>query len=152
MEISTKLFARRWWLFFILVWYEIYWPRRDLNTQPSDLESDALPLRHEALKVIKNQVSTNDTRSQKIIITVFHIKSRSQSFHILTLLRCLTADMIVNSQPWCDYCNAVSGLSSINFFISLDFNTLIIYKFLKRIHSVRVRILLNTYKRSLDSF
>ena len=23
------------------------WPRRDLNTQPSDLESDALPLRHE---------------------------------------------------------------------------------------------------------
>jgi hypothetical protein len=22
------------------------WPRRDLNTQPSDLESDALPLRH----------------------------------------------------------------------------------------------------------
>ena len=25
------------------------WPRRDLNTQPSDLESDALPLRHEVL-------------------------------------------------------------------------------------------------------
>ena len=24
-----------------------FWPRRDLNTQPSDLESDALPLRHE---------------------------------------------------------------------------------------------------------
>ena len=23
-----------------------FWPRRDLNTQPSDLESDALPLRH----------------------------------------------------------------------------------------------------------
>ena len=29
-------------------WYskENLWPRRDLNTQPSDLESDALPLRH----------------------------------------------------------------------------------------------------------
>ena len=29
-------------------WFKIqkYWPRRDLNTQPSDLESDALPLRH----------------------------------------------------------------------------------------------------------
>ena len=26
------------------------WPRRDLNTQPSDLESDALPLRHEVLR------------------------------------------------------------------------------------------------------
>ena len=25
---------------------EKFWPRRDLNTQPSDLESDALPLRH----------------------------------------------------------------------------------------------------------
>ena len=25
------------------------WPRRDLNTQPSDLESDALPLRHGVL-------------------------------------------------------------------------------------------------------
>lgn len=27
------------------------WPRRDSNTQPSDLESDALPLRHEVLGV-----------------------------------------------------------------------------------------------------
>ena len=26
---------------------KFWWPRRDLNTQPSDLESDALPLRHE---------------------------------------------------------------------------------------------------------
>ena len=26
-----------------------WWPRRDSNTQPSDLESDALPLRHEVL-------------------------------------------------------------------------------------------------------
>ncbi len=26
-------------------------PRRDLNTQPSDLESDALPLRHEVSKI-----------------------------------------------------------------------------------------------------
>ena len=25
---------------------KLNWPRRDLNTQPSDLESDALPLRH----------------------------------------------------------------------------------------------------------
>ena len=24
----------------------VSWPRRDSNTQPSDLESDALPLRH----------------------------------------------------------------------------------------------------------
>ena len=29
--------------------FEKVWPRRDLNTQPSDLESDALPLRHEVL-------------------------------------------------------------------------------------------------------
>ena len=28
------------------VFHKIHWPRRDLNTQPSDLESDALPLRH----------------------------------------------------------------------------------------------------------
>ena len=27
----------------------ITWPGRDLNTQPSELESDALPLRHQAL-------------------------------------------------------------------------------------------------------
>ena len=26
--------------------WKTQWPRRDLNTQPSDLESDALPLRH----------------------------------------------------------------------------------------------------------
>lgn len=33
-----------------LVWkLKTNWPRRDLNTQPSDLESDALPLRHEVL-------------------------------------------------------------------------------------------------------
>ena len=25
---------------------KLMWPRRDSNTQPSDLESDALPLRH----------------------------------------------------------------------------------------------------------
>ena len=25
---------------------KMFWPRRDSNTQPSDLESDALPLRH----------------------------------------------------------------------------------------------------------
>ena len=29
---------------------EQYWPRRDSNTHPSDLESDALPLRHEVLE------------------------------------------------------------------------------------------------------
>ena len=28
---------------------KLNWTRRDLNTQPSDLESDALPLRHEFL-------------------------------------------------------------------------------------------------------
>ena len=28
-----------------------FWPRRDSNTQPSDLESDALPLRHQAVVV-----------------------------------------------------------------------------------------------------
>ena len=28
------------------------WPRRDLNTQPSDLESDALPLRHEVTALL----------------------------------------------------------------------------------------------------
>ena len=27
-------------------WKKVFWPRRDSNTQPSDLESDALPLRH----------------------------------------------------------------------------------------------------------
>ena len=29
-----------------IVTKSVSWPRRDLNTQPSDLESDALPLRH----------------------------------------------------------------------------------------------------------
>ena len=27
----------------------LLWPGRDLNTQPSELESDALPLRHQAM-------------------------------------------------------------------------------------------------------
>ena len=31
---------------------EKFWPGRDLNTQPSDLESDALPLRHQATKLL----------------------------------------------------------------------------------------------------
>ena len=31
-----------------------WWPRRDLNTQPSDLESDALPLRHGVTWNVKN--------------------------------------------------------------------------------------------------
>ena len=29
------------------------WPGRDLNTQPSDLESDALPLRHQAIRIME---------------------------------------------------------------------------------------------------
>ena len=32
----------------------IHWPRRDSNTQPSDLESDALPLRHRVCHVGKH--------------------------------------------------------------------------------------------------
>lgn len=35
-----------------------FWPRRDLNTQPSDLESDALPLRHEVPHVPLTQALT----------------------------------------------------------------------------------------------
>ncbi len=34
------------------------WPRRDLNTQPSDLESDALPLRHGVTCQIEDPVSS----------------------------------------------------------------------------------------------
>ena len=35
MEVNLYLFHKK-----------NFWPWRDLNTQPSDLESDALPLRH----------------------------------------------------------------------------------------------------------
>ena len=43
-----------WIYIYIIVfnmWLKKYllWPRRDSNTQPSDLESDALPLRHGVL-------------------------------------------------------------------------------------------------------
>ena len=47
------------------------WPRRDLNTQPSDLESDALPLRHKVcsplafycyVQMVHNAVTIFDTR------------------------------------------------------------------------------------------
>ena len=31
----------------------LYWPRRDLNTQPSDLESDPLPLRHGVIRQLR---------------------------------------------------------------------------------------------------
>ena len=35
---------------------KFYWPWRDLNTQPSDLESDALPLRHRVYSYVGNKV------------------------------------------------------------------------------------------------
>ena len=33
------------------------WPGRDLNTQPSDLESDALPLRHQAINYLQIDIN-----------------------------------------------------------------------------------------------
>ena len=41
--------AYSWRLYFAKIKVNTDWPRRDLNTQPSDLESDALPLRHGVL-------------------------------------------------------------------------------------------------------
>ena len=38
-----------YWIFLSFLNKIVFWTRRDLNTQPSDLESDALPLRHEFL-------------------------------------------------------------------------------------------------------
>ena len=47
-------------------WYskENLWPRRDLNTQPSDLESDALPLRHRVMLVNDCWASQNASSCQ----------------------------------------------------------------------------------------
>ena len=45
-----------------------FWPRRDSNTQPSDLESDALPLRHGVMIVERAEVSywlTAESREQQ---------------------------------------------------------------------------------------
>ena len=48
---STFWFAE---FIFIYDWAKIWsWPRRDSNTQPSDLESDALPLRHGVIDITK---------------------------------------------------------------------------------------------------
>ena len=43
------------------------WPRRDSNTQPSDLESDALPLRHGV--IIDGKVVSNNLQGQSIVAT-----------------------------------------------------------------------------------
>ena len=52
---KTKKQSLKWWKLHVIkrkVNWEFNckkdWPGRDLNTQPSDLESDALPLRHQA--------------------------------------------------------------------------------------------------------
>ena len=49
-----------------------YWPRRDSNTQPSDLESDALPLRHgvKLCEVLPRfELGSLDSKSRVLTIT-----------------------------------------------------------------------------------
>ena len=51
---------------------KIFWPRRDSNTQPSDLESDALPLRH-GVKLFqvppRFELGSLDSKSRVLTIT-----------------------------------------------------------------------------------
>ena len=53
------------------------WPRRDLNTQPSDLESDALPLRHGVL------TAKLELRLSSISGLMWPLKERICSFSML---------------------------------------------------------------------
>ena len=40
------------------------WPKSDLNTQPSDLESDALPLHHNVTVTTNKQIEMKDEPTQ----------------------------------------------------------------------------------------
>lgn len=65
------------------------WPRRDLNTQPSDLESDALPLRHE----VKTRFWQHGLAARSHII--MHEKTGTGKFRCSsTLPRCPIMDRI----------------------------------------------------------
>ena len=49
---------------------KVIWPRRDSNTQPSDLESDALPLRHGVNQVPPRfELGSLDSKSRVLTIT-----------------------------------------------------------------------------------
>ena len=61
------------------------WPRRDLNTQPSDLESDALPLRH-GVHIQDQSLMQYQFSSQKpIILSKINIAATSLSYASRTL-------------------------------------------------------------------
>ena len=66
-----------------------FWPRRDSNTQPSDLESDALPLRHGVSYKILTQ---KYIKIQK--------ESRTSVLHLKSNLESLTADVEIQEQKF----------------------------------------------------
>ena len=62
---------------------KVLWPRRDSNTQPSDLESDALPLRHGVNQVPPRfELGSLDSKSRVLTITpwnlayISHVKNK----------------------------------------------------------------------------
>ena len=60
------------------------WPRRDLNTQPSDLESDALPLRHGVLYFIWFILIVDDThfdwkKNNTSVVSIYQPRSSQTS-------------------------------------------------------------------------
>ena len=69
---SSILIGGKFFLVLSEVTPKILWPRRDSNTQPSDLESDALPLRHGVnwVKVPPRfELGSLDSKSRVLTIT-----------------------------------------------------------------------------------
>lgn len=64
------------------------WPRRDLNTQPSDLESDALPLRHGVF-------------TAKFLINASRVSSFSHTLHWIGAIKyAIMPYMMVRNECW----------------------------------------------------
>ena len=70
-------FLQPWYIWSYQNWPKHDWPRRDSNTQPSDLESDALPLRHGVLLYIPFQFDT--WQQQLMLIRWFMGKCKMKS-------------------------------------------------------------------------
>ena len=73
---SVGLVNQRSWVQSSLEAKKFFWPRRDSNTQPSDLESDALPLRHGVnfVKVPPRfELGSLDSKSRVLTITPWNL-------------------------------------------------------------------------------
>ena len=89
----------------LLAWFKTAkqcWPRRDSNTQPSDLESDALPLRHGVNQVPPRfELGSLDSKSRVLTITPWNpVHSYPPKIFLTVSCRVRTGDLVRVKHTW----------------------------------------------------